>query len=313
LPTLKPFFNCWYILSFLAGMFYFAEKGALADNAKSNSFSVGVSKFEDVNREDESISPVQGIIRTTLLPTHTQFVSAKVFRLWLEKYHGVHQPITDYVRDTDVLEIKGTWDNANKPLIAFGLPHKTISAGHLPDYDLSHTKVIIVDCPGTIPRLAWQKVRDFVACGGSLLTTDWALNNLLVKIFPGVIEWNHWQSKSEVVDAEVITLPPSLSMGVVSRAGWKLDAESQTVRILKTDIVKILVRSLSLAHQEPDRQGILAVSFDFGRGHVLHLVGHFDNNAFLGGTNALPDPAPVIGISLRQALAANFVLKALGL
>jgi len=66
-----------------------------------------------------------------------------------------------------------------------------------------------------------------------------------------------------------------------------------------------------LSRDDPDRRGILAVTFTFGRGHVLHLVGHFDNNATLAFGNMLPDPAPEIGISLRQALAANFLVAGL--
>jgi len=57
--------------------------------------------------------------------------------------------------------------------------------------------------------------------------------------------------------------------------------------------------------------GALAVNFTFGRGQVLHLVGHFDNNAGFAFTNTLPQPATGIGISLRQALATNFLVDAL--
>ncbi len=74
--------------------------------------------------------------------------------------------------------------------------------------------------------------------------------------------------------------------------------------------LRVLVRSRGLSRE--DGLGIMAVTFPFGRGQVLHMVGHFDNapDKFRFG-DTLPDPAPVIGISLRQALAANFVVAGL--
>jgi hypothetical protein len=43
----------------------------------------------------------------------------------------------------------------------------------------------------------------------------------------------------------------------------------------------------------------------------MHLVGHFDNNSELAFNSAIPDAAPGLGFSLRQALAANFIAQAL--
>src|SRR5947207_1577158 len=94
---------------------------------------------------------------------------------------------------------------------------------------------------------------------------------------------------------------------------WKSEANGMhpdTLCVLKPNVCHVLVRSRALVGEDPDRMGILAVEFSVGRGHVLHLVGHFDNDSGLGfvGPNSIPDSAPVIGISLRQALAANFIV-----
>ncbi len=42
------------------------------------------------------------------------------------------------------------------------------------------------------------------------------------------------------------------------------------------------------------------------------MVGYFDYNSGRAFANLLPDPAPKIGISLRQAIAINFIAEALG-
>jgi len=103
------------------------------------------------------------------------------------------------------------------------------------------------------------------------------------------------------------------------RFTWKLDQMSECVRIINPERVHLIARSSRLAMQDPQLRvlsdpilaGGLALEFSFGRGKVLHLVGHFDNCSNSSHPLLLPDPAPVAGISLRQALATNFVLEAL--
>jgi hypothetical protein len=74
----------------------------------------------------------------------------------------------------------------------------------------------------------------------------------------------------------------------------------------------VLARSFQLAQSDPDHQGILAVEFSYGKGKVLHLVGHFDYNSSLGFLRyILPDAIPGRGIGLRQAIATNFLMQAL--
>ncbi len=97
----------------------------------------------------------------------------------------------------------------------------------------------------------------------------------------------------------------------MNRAPWKLDDKSELAKIVNRKRVEVLVRSHVLSEHDPNKLGILALTFAYGKGRVLHLVGHFNNNTNLGPQAALPDPAPVIQISLRQALALNFVLEAL--
>ena len=277
-------------------------------------FDIQVSKFDTLNGGTFRLKiddPRSGLIQTQYGKAHSATVAPDVFRGWVQKYHPLFAQLTTQVSPGQVIEVKGQWDKADRPLTAMGIPHTTIGARHLDDTDLSACRVLVINCAGTIPRDARQKVRDFVAGGGALLTTDWSLHNLLEPCFPGYVRWNGFKSKSEVVDAEVLPAVQPLAGGLVSNAGWKLDLESQTIAVLDRQRVRVLARSSSLARQEPDKQGILAVLFPFGRGQVLHLIGHFDNNAFFAIRHSLPDPAPVIGIGLRQALAGNFVINAL--
>lgn len=234
-----------------------------------------------------------------------------VFRGWLEKTHQAFALTTSTQNPMNVLEVKGQWDDADRTLRSLGIRHTKVRKGKLADMALDDVKVLVVNCAGNVPSEAYQRVRDFVARGGFLVSTDWTVHNLVQHAFPGYIEWNGGKTDGSVMDATVVDPDPVLFAGAVRSSGWKVDDGSQTIRVLRPNAVRILVRSRMLTRDDPDHQGILAVVFSFGRGQVLHLVGHFDNNANLAFTNMLPDPAPVIGISLRQALATNFVVAGL--
>jgi hypothetical protein len=233
-----------------------------------------------------------------------------VFRAWLEKTHPEFALTASRIGKGDVLVTRGAWDDSNKTLDKFGIPCTKIRAGQMRDYPLDHVRVLIIDCAGDVPRESFQRIRDFVSNGGYLLSTDWSLDNMLQKTFPGFVEFNGKKNRHDIYDAEVANPDPVLFQNAVSNAKWKLDKECHLLTVLKPDAVRVLVRSRGLASE--DGQGILAVAWRFGRGEVLHLVGHFDNNpsTFHFG-DSLPDPAPLINISLRQAIAANFVVAGL--
>lgn len=264
-----------------------------------------------------AVGPLQGAVDRAglmrvppIFDARTETVPPQVFRSWVEKTHPRFSLTLSSSPDLAVIDVKGQWDKADRTLRNMGIPHKSVRAGALKDMDLSSTKVLVINCAGNVPRETLQKVRDYVAAGGCLITTDWALHNLVERAFPGYVMWNGGKSDQKIVDAAVVDPDPALFAGAVDHAAWKLDDESWTLRVLNSN-VRVLVKSEKLARDDPDRLGILAVTFPFGRGKILHMVGHFDNNAFFAITNQLPDPSPHIGISLRQALAGNFVLSAL--
>lgn len=230
------------------------------------------------------------------------------FKAFLEKnYPGE----TANLKKSAVIEVKGQWDDCSHPLRSFGLAHTRISAPKLVDTDLSATHILLINCGSQLDSPAIDKIREFVKSGGFLLTTDWALDSCLQKAFPGFVEWNNDYTDDSVVDAVVVDRDPLLLKGVPRVGHWKLEAKSQTVRVIRPNEVQVLVRSRALARQESSGLGILALTFGYGHGQVLHLVGHFDNNSTSAFTNSLPDPAPIINISLRQAIAANFIMASL--
>ncbi len=237
-------------------------------------------------------------------------VSPTVFKTWLQKTHPELMANISAVGKDAVIEVKGSWDDSGHTMRSFGIPYTRIGAAKLGSADLSATKILVVNCAGDVPPSGIQKIQRFVRNGGWLLTTDWALG-CVERAFPGYICWNGGYTESRVVDAVVVDPDPALFRNTVPYAFWKLDSKSQTLRVMRQEGVHVLARSRMLLTDDPSQLGVLAVTFSYGRGNVLHLVGHFDNNSDRAFNNALPDPAPRIGISLRQALAANFLAEAM--
>jgi hypothetical protein len=240
---------------------------------------------------------------------------------WLQRTHPEFNLSAQNNPDA-VVEVKGAWDNSSQILKAMGIRYHEIKAKELRDFPLDSARVIIINCEGKVPGDCVEPLRQWVIRGGYLISTDWTLGNFVERAFPGMIGWDGYHTKGVTVDAMVLPSDPALLAGTqVTRATWKLDEESQAVRVLRPGTVRVLARSYRLAGSDPNssrsidprNQGVLACEFNYGRGAVLHLVGHFDYNAPLGGflRYILPDAIPGAGIGLRQIIATNFLIQAL--
>ena len=54
--------------------------------------------------------------------------------------------------------------------------------------ELEQYNMVIIGCPGTnVPEVAYPKLEAYVKWGGWLLCTDWCLEYIIEKIFPGYI------------------------------------------------------------------------------------------------------------------------------
>lgn len=238
----------------------------------------------------------------------SKVVPPEAFRAWIEKAHPQFALNASRISPSSLLEVKGIYDNSGKTLESLGIPFDHIRTGTLKERSLAGVKVMVIDCPGRVPREAFQKIRDWVAQGGYLLSTDWSGDNAIQPIFPGYIQWTGSKNRDSIYPAELASTDPSLATNLISNATWKMDIDCHPVKALRQD-VRVIARSSQLAAEDPASQGALGVVFPFGRGYVMHLVGHFDNNTAL--PNRIADAAPVIRISMRQALATNFVVAGL--
>jgi hypothetical protein len=256
---------------------------------------------------------VEGFIDTppVTLPAKASFAPPAVYRGWIEKAHSQFSLQTSTMAPNRLVVVFDKYDDTGRTLSSFGLKFTTISKKELSIYDLSGAQVLIIDCgPGALSPQALMKIRDFVARGGYLFTTDWMLDRLDQLIFPGFIAWNGAMNSQKMYDASLYGQNPVLFKYAVSNAHWKMDIHCHLIRVLNKEAVRVLAVSRTLVFDDPDHQGILAVVFPFERGYVMHMTAHFDRSQQIIGYY-LADPAPAIGIGLRQALAINFVVAGL--
>lgn len=301
---------------------------ATKEPAGSGTFLTGsAARFGKVLPEQPRYSPVPPPANFAL--DARQFISGTqkdtvvtpdMMRGWLDKTHPEFR-LNAQANVGAVLEIKGRWDKAGQIMSAMGVPFRTIGGRELRETPLDGVKVLVINCEGKLPLDTAEKIRQWVIKGGYLITTDWALENLVQRAFPGMIAFNGSKTGGDVVDAVIVDRDPVLFEGVpVQRASWKLDEASQMVRVLRPDVVKVLAHSWRLADDDPNRNttgnpnqwGVLACEFPYGRGRVLHLVGHYDYNSPLGFRRyVLQDAIPGTGIGLRQAISTNFLMEGL--
>lgn len=235
-------------------------------------------------------------------------VSSDVFRTWI-KQNWPKLAVSD-LKPQNVVVVKGRYDHAEHVLDACRIPFVTGDNSNLPTR-LAQATLLVVNCPGELSDNNIIAVRQFLESGGYVLTTDWSLSGCLQKICPGYVYWDGGYSTSEVVDGVVVVPSSELVRGVSPTGPWKLDDKSQLVKPGARKSLQVLARSRTLSYQDTVGLGVLALTFDYGQGHVLHMIGHVDNNTDLASQSILPDPSPQVTISLRQVISLNFILSAL--
>jgi hypothetical protein len=180
------------------------------------------------------------------------------------------------VRASDVLVVPGQYDHVELVLEALEMPHTPVHPGSLVAAGLHPEQLLVVNCPGHLPRQAITLVRDFVASGGSLFTTDWALRHVLEPAFPGVLEYNERPTRDEVVRIEVRDHDNPFLRGVIDPGDeslWWLEGSSYPIRVRDPGRVEVLITSRELG----DRYGEapVAVTFRHGEGEVFHMISHY--------------------------------------
>jgi len=187
----------------------------------------------------------------------------------------IHE-VLEQVERSDIVVVRGQYDHVEWVLEALDLPHLAVDPHQLASLSLRPEQLLVVNCPGQVGATAVGMVRQFVAAGGSLFTTDWALRHVLEPAFPGVVAYNQRPTADAVVRVEAAAHENPFLKGVMDGADdpiWWLEGSSYPIVVRDLARVKVLISSREL--QERWGEAPVALTFRAGEGEVFHMISHY--------------------------------------
>jgi hypothetical protein len=192
----------------------------------------------------------------------------------------VRASLSEVARDApfqsgDVLVTLGTYDKVQQVLDHLQLPYRTTPCNVIHELPLRADQVLIVNCPGQFGAEDLETIRRFVLVGGTLITTDWALQTTVEQAFPGTIQYNRRPTGDDVVAVSWVHPDSPYTRGVEvpgQTISWWLESESYPIRVLDPRVT-VLVRSQEMGRKYGEDP--LVVTFAYGEGRVFHLTSHY--------------------------------------
>jgi hypothetical protein len=166
--------------------------------------------------------------------------------------------ILDDLKKSDVVVVDGTYDHIHMVLESLKIPFVSIDHDQLQKAKLEPHQTIFVNCASNFPVEAARKLATFVSEGGQLITTDWALRNVIEAAFPNTIAYNNNPTGDEVVRIEVVDRDPVISgfLDEKSDPVWWLEGSSYPIKVLNKEKVKVLIRSKELKEKYGEDAGV---------------------------------------------------------
>jgi hypothetical protein len=175
----------------------------------------------------------------------------------------------------DILVTLGTYDKVQQVLDHLQLPYRTTPCNVVHELPLRADCVLIVNCPGQFTAEDLEAIRRFVLVGGTLITTDWALQTTVEPAFPGTIQYNQRPTSDDVVAVSWLHPDSPYTRGVEvpgQTISWWLEGQSYPIRVLDPRVT-VLVRSEEMGRKYGEDP--LVVTFAYGEGRVFHLTSHY--------------------------------------
>jgi hypothetical protein len=178
--------------------------------------------------------------------------------------------------DPDVIVVRGQYDHVQSVLGILRVQHRTVNPDEVACLALEPRHLLIINCPGQVPRPAITVIRGFVERGGTIFSTDWALRHVVEPAFPGTVAYNERPTHDEVVRVEIKDRSNPYVDGIFHAGAdpvWWLEGSSYPIRVLDPERVRVLLtsRELGARYGEP----AVTVQFAAGQGEVLHMISHY--------------------------------------
>lgn len=181
------------------------------------------------------------------------------------------------VRKAPVVVVTGSADHMEQVLRHAQARFVVVRPEELSTLPLHSQQVLMVNCRGEMSQPARERVRRFVAAGGFLYTTDHAVHELVEKIFPGTIRWNHKTTQQEIFPLQVYGTEASRGLlrhlGSSASQRWQVAGGGYLIDVLDPHRVETLMESKQVAARYGS--GVIGVRFRYEDGYVIHVTGHF--------------------------------------
>lgn len=193
----------------------------------------------------------------------------------LVKEDKVNKELLEDINKADLVVVQGTYDHIHLVLEHLDMPFVEVSSYQLQKLDLNPDQTVFVNCAQGFPAESARKLAGFVEAGGQLITTDWALLNVLEVGFPGYVSYNKRPTSDEVVSVEVAKKDPVISgfLDEKTEPVWWLEGSSYPIKVLNAEKVEVLIRSREL--KKKYGEDAVIVKFEHGQGVVYHMISHF--------------------------------------
>jgi len=180
------------------------------------------------------------------------------------------------LENSDIVVVKGTYDHIERVFNNIGVEFGYVDSSNFNNFSLNPEQIIFINCPGNLDPHGLRKLKSFVYNGGFLFTTDWALKNIVERVFPGYIEYNNRPTRDEVVRVELLSNDDKFLNSILSSDEeplWWLEGSSYPIRIIDKNKVEVLVKSKEI--EDNYGESPVFVSFEYGEGKVYHMISHF--------------------------------------
>lgn len=196
-------------------------------------------------------------------------VAALAVRQRFAEQHPDALEVLDCMVPGDIAVYAGSFDRVEDILRCLDVPCEMN-----PDAKSLKAQIIFVNCSSSYDQQLITQLRQQVEAGKWLVSSDWALGRFVAPAFPSMVAWNQRATGDEVISVEP-SLDSLWSEVVVLGADpqWWLEGSSHPIEVLNPQKVRVEAASHDLLsrHNAP----VVAVSFDWGKGHVFHVISHF--------------------------------------
>jgi hypothetical protein len=198
--------------------------------------------------------------------------------LAIEKLSHSDQIAIQNMPADSIIIVPGTYDHIDRVLDNLNIKYITVNQNEIVTYPFRNDQTVYINCASTFPIDAARRIRQEVEKGLHIITTDWALTNVLGVAFSDFVRHNGQSTGDEVVGIQVADPNHPLVNGFLPASKhvepqWWLESSSHPIEIVNKGQVRVLIRSEMLG-QKYQSDAVL-ITFNCRQGNVIHMISHF--------------------------------------